>query len=84
MVLRWRMTEKTKAYITKYALTKGIEKKEVEILKTGTAKWSAFGDAYPGEWFLALEDAQADAEKRRWKKIDSLKKQLEKLEKMRF
>lgn len=39
---------------------------------------------HKGEWFLTEDEAKTDAENRRKKKIASLKKQIEKLEKLKF
>lgn len=81
------MPEKTKVYITNYALTDGIKEYPAELTEPGTAlvvtKYNTWH--FPkGKYFLTLEDAKKDAEKIRLKKIDSLKKQIEKLEKMEF
>lgn len=79
---------KQKVWITKYALSGGIKEHEAEIRD---------GVAYPGEPFMSftgfrlgkdahqtIEAAIAVAEKMRAQKIESVKKQLAKLESMRF
>lgn len=79
--------EKTTIWITKYALTSGIEKVEAEISASGeTAFWGPFGSAY-GEgknWHRTEEEAKIRAEEMRKRKIASLKKSLVKLEKAGF
>ena len=79
------VVENMKVWITKYALTDGI--------KEATAKKSNDGYGYVTDWheWFSEEDCFTDkfsaiqkAEKMRKKKIASLKKQIEKLEKMRF
>lgn len=78
-----------KAYITKYALTQGIY--EIEALETNNPnmikdKRSSIS-IYHGkgkDWHLNREDAIHKAEEMRKKKIESLKSQIDKLEKMNF
>lgn len=79
---------KTKVWVSKYALAGGITEHEAEIRE---------GFAYPGAPFMSFtgfamgkeahdtrEGAVAAAENMRLKKIISVKKQLAKLEKLRF
>ena len=79
---------KQKVWISKYALTDGVKEYEAEINE---------GSAYPGHPFMSFigfkmgvdahetkESAIAAAEKMRIKKIASVKKQLAKLEALRF
>jgi len=79
-----------KVYITKYALTQGIMEKEAEDIGGGVIKVArddnyCFTTYYPkGEWFTNLTDANLHAKAMRKKKIESLNKQLSKLEKMKF
>ena len=81
-----------KVYITKYALTKGIEEKEVEIcsdIDENMVKVIGvrFSECYFGEgnqWHRTLQSAIKRAEEMRIKKINSLKKQITKLENMKF
>ncbi len=79
-----------KVFITKYALTKGILEKEAEIRDYGYEYEIAYvkGEfsSYPlgKEAFRTREQAMERAEKMRLKKIASLKKQIEALEKMKF
>lgn len=76
-----------KAYITKYALTKGIEEVEGKIFGVGgTAfSWGAYGYAHgPNEWSYTLAEAKVVAEARRVARIASLKKSIAKLEKLSF
>lgn len=56
-------------------------------IKGDMANGKAWNDYYHGEgkeWHRTRESAVAKAEEMRCKKIDSLKKQIEKLEKKRF
>ena len=75
-------------WISKYALSAGITKHDAEV---------KYGSAYPGAPFMSyvsfklgkdahetLEGAVRAAEAQRVKKIAALKKQIAKLEKMRF
>lgn len=81
-----------KVFITKYALTTGIQ--EVEAYKSHTAGSMLYrpDPKYPyhtvylgtGEWHLNKQDAIKAAEAQRAKKIASLKKQIEKLQKLNF
>lgn len=74
-------------WISKYALTAGIEKADGEIRNSGyfhksSWPWPSFKvgrDAH-----ATLEEANAAAEAARVKKIKSLKKQIEALEKLQF
>ena len=78
-----------KVWITKYALTSGIKELEVEYSADfpDMVMGKAWNDYYHGEgreWHRTYESAVARAEKMRLKKIESLKRQLVKYEKMRF
>ena len=78
-----------KAWITKYALTTGIFEITAEITEHGSAydMHSSFPTFYHGEgkeWHRTKESAIAKAEEMRRKKIASLKKQIERLEKLYF
>ena len=78
-----------KVWITKYALTDGIIEAEGEPygLEWVSASWDNgchCNDFEQGEWFDTKERAIKKAEEMRQKKIESLKKQIEKLERMRF
>jgi len=83
-------TEVINAYITKYALTTGIYKMQVTyypyenmIVQRGSA---GVCDHYfhQNEWYRTWEEAWARAEEMRKKKIDSLRKQIDRLEDMVF
>ena len=76
-------------YITKYALSKGILEKEAVIKDCGRyliafvkGDYSSYGIG--SEAFFKREDALKNAENRRIKKIESLKKQINKLENLKF
>jgi len=76
------------AYVTKYALTVGIQKMEVETTKYGVYQVRN-GDMFfcslgKGNVHDSLESAISAADKMRTKKIASLKKQIVKLENMEF
>lgn len=78
-----------KVWITKYALTDGIIEAEGEPygLEWVSASWDngcLCNNFEQGEWFDTRERAIQKAEEMRQKKIASLKKQIEKLERMRF
>lgn len=74
-----------KVWSTKYALTSGINLVEVEV----SGEYAYTRDRYrtqlcKGDWFRTKELAIANAEKRRQRKIASLRKSLAKFEKMTF
>lgn len=81
-------------YITKYATTRGIIEDDTDKLMDykvtdGTMLYAHYRDGTilflnGGEWYTSKSMAVADAEQRRMKKIESLKKQIEKLEKIEF
>lgn len=78
-----------KVWITKYALTDRILEKECEDCRNGAVKETEnpFPTFYHGEgeeWHKTKETAIAKAEEMRQKKIASLKKQIEKLERKKF
>ena len=78
-----------KVWITKYALTDGIIEADGEPygLEWVSASWDngdKCNDFEQEEWFDTKERAIQKAEEMRQKKIASLKKQIEKLEEMRF
>jgi hypothetical protein len=74
-----------KKFITKYALTQGIEEKEGECSSSGYFYVKGEYTGYsPSEYFDTLKDAKENAENLRLKKIESLQKQLDKLNKMSF
>jgi hypothetical protein len=81
-----------KVFITKYALTNGIEEVEMDVIlnpehfdKKCWGKWKGYSQGfYNNDFHLTKDEALNDAEKRRKKKIESLKKQISKLERMTF
>ena len=80
------MSKRATVWVTKYALTRGIFQVEVTIENGGYAhetgqQWTQYP---PGTWFLTEPGAADDAEARRTRKIESLRKQIVKLEKIRF
>lgn len=78
-----------KVYITKYALSTGIEKVDTELYKSAIDNryyvQIAYNKYYIGiDAFTIESQAIEKAEEMRVKKIASLKKQIEKLEKLNF
>lgn len=82
-----------KAFITKYAILKGILEVDATPIEGGwppnRVSFTMPGDSYSqyarkGEWHTSIIEAIARAEEMRLKVIDSLKKKLAKLEKMNF
>lgn len=81
-------------YITKYATTRGIIEADTDQLKDykvtdGTKLYVNFIDGTMlflngGEWYTSKNMAISDAEHRRTKKIESLKRQIEKLKALNF
>ena len=78
------------AYITKYALTKGILERNVEVctdVSEDMAKviGNTFGEYYHGnEWHVSKEEAISKAEDMQQKRIIALNKQIVKLSKLKF
>lgn len=76
------------AYVTKYALTKGIFVVKARVCSDiSPTMISQLNASFPtcyhkGEWFRTLEEARVNAEVRRQKKIKSLQKQVEKINKL--
>lgn len=77
-----------KVYITKYVLTQGILEAEGELIENrfhGSLSGYKYKQMYfNNDFHLTKEDALKDAESRRLKKIESLKKQIDKLEKLKI
>ena len=78
-----------KVWITKYALTDGIIEADAEVggFDTITATWdngTRCENFKREEWWQTKKCAIEHVEDMRQKKIASLKKQIEKLERMRF
>ena len=84
-----------KAWITKYALTQGIIGVEIidnclsadptgNMIKIRDGNINTYYHGKGNEWHETKESAIKKAEEMRQKKIASLKKQIEKLERMKF
>jgi hypothetical protein len=80
-----------KVFITKYALTDGIQERDGVLDEDGKyfsvqSRQFGWSDALPKDKdaFDSKDKAIANANKRRDKKIVSLKKQIEKLQQLRF
>lgn len=76
-------------YLTKYALTNGIMEIEGHITASGSfygkhISWTFKQHVIKGNYYLNYEDAVTDANKKKIKKIQSLKKQIIKLESLNF
>lgn len=80
--------KKTKmVYVTKYALTKGIE--YIEVSETFFPYLVQENIRYPrnfhiGDWFESKEDAIKKAEEMKNKKLQSLENQMKKISKLKF
>jgi len=72
-----------KVYITRYALTRGIEEIEVKPNDEKSVRTKDFEYFYKPDWHETLEDAFAQAKVMVNKKELSLKKQLRNLDKLR-
>ncbi len=75
-----------KAYITKYCLTDGIQEMDGEVSKEWPKYFVTTNPKLflPNCWHTTREAAVAQAEQMRIKKIASLKKQIARLEKLKF
>lgn len=79
-----------KVWITKYALTRGIIEADGELTSSDSVIILNRGLSLPtywfykGDWHSNKQSAIKKAEEMRQKKIESLKKQIKKLEEMRF
>ena len=77
-----------KVFITKYALTEGIKEIETDIRKNevGNYEYVLYGNHYffhiGSDAFTDKSEALKKAEEMRQKKVASLRKQIEKLEKL--
>lgn len=78
-----------KIYVTKYALTAGIKEHEAEVNGSmavvrpiGTAWVTSY--YYGNDWHMTANAASIRAEEMRVAKINSLRKQLAKLEAVKF
>lgn len=85
------MTERTRfiAYITKYALTQGIQNFDVEDrfdISPDMVRHGSDASAYfhKGEWWRSYDEARHRAEAMRKAKIASLRKQIARLEGLTF
>lgn len=83
------MAERITAWVTKYALTEGIEVVDAEV--SGDGDMIAYGNigydsqyAYGNAWHRTPESAVARAEEMRKAKIASLKKSIKKMESLVF
>ena len=80
-----------KVWITKYALTEGIQEIEADdrsggdgMVKRIDADWGPYFHGEGKEWHRSRDAAVVRAEAMRQAKIKSVKKQLERLERMTF
>lgn len=87
------MKEKMTVWITKYALTSGIEKHEAAkkthvdgmIYVCGNIKKGIFGQHFHGkDWHTSEKSAKERAEEMRVKKLKSLDKQIKKIKSLVF
>lgn len=74
-----------KIYLSKHALTRGIEEIDVEVQPNDQYVFYKFNHYKIGyDCFLSLKEALDKAESMRISKIESLYKQIDKLKKMNF
>ena len=74
-----------KVYITKYALTRGIEEKKASEFDVGIEALYCEGKAYfSHEWHLTKKEAIERAEQMRISEINKLLKRIKKLENLKF
>ena len=74
-----------KVWIVKFALTRGIYELEVSGGREGAVHGKDWQERYHGgEWWKTKENALVRAEVIRKNKIKSLRKQIEKLSKLKF
>jgi hypothetical protein len=81
--------EHIKAWITKYALTTGIEVVDAEVCHSINSSMISYGAggylyAHGKEWHRTPEQALARAEQMRYSKLNSLRKKMAALEHMKF
>lgn len=81
------MNETKMVYVTKSALTKGIE--YIEVLETHSGEFvkenTRWGRAlFKNDWFENKEDAIKNAEERKIKKLQNLDKQIKKISALKF
>ena len=76
--------ETVTAWVTKYALTSGIIETKGQVSDTGSLFFGKHGYAYRKDWQTSEQLAIERFHEMRLKKISSLKKQIEKLEKMQL
>ncbi len=84
----WTLEPEMKVWVTKYALTKGIEEKEVKVSESSPSMVSVgWFETYHGEgkdWHHTRESAVARAENMRQDRLKSLRKSILELEAKRF
>lgn len=83
------MSKKTKAYITKYALTQGIFEADGEESSAGGFRFRFPGSytseyVYGKDWHKTFPEALSRAEEMRKRKLASLNRQIKKLESIEF
>ncbi len=78
--------DKTTVFVTKYWSTAGIQEIEVEMCDyTMCRDFSRYQSYYhKGDFFYTKDEAIADCENKRRKKLLSLQKQIDKIQKLRF
>ena len=75
------------AWVTKYALSEGIQVVKGEVchdISSTMLSWKQYGTAHGKDWHRTPEAALARAEEMRKAKIASLRKSIEKMERMTF
>jgi len=74
-----------KVYVTRYALSDGIQESEGYAMPQGYFNPNNYSGIYSkGEWFESKDEAIKNAEERRIKKLQSLDKQMKKIAAIKF
>lgn len=79
--------EKITAWVTKYALTEGIQEVSGEVchpISSSMLKFGKYGTAHGKDWHRNKEEALKRAEEMRVAKIASLKRSIARIEAMKF
>ena len=78
------MSERFKVWCTKYCLTRGVTEHEARLAAKDMVQIETGNYLFGKEWHRTKEAAIEDAERRRQKRLASLRKSIEKIEALRF
>ena len=78
------MSERFKVWCTKYCLTGGVTEHEARLVQSKMVEIGPGNYLFGKEWHRTKEAAVQDAEKRRQKRLASLRESIEKTEALRF